>query len=386
MTDTLIQLAHTVQACKTGLMRAALSALHYSGLARALASRGRGVIFTLHSVDPAYPPAFDPNGILRVTPDFLEQAITTTLAHGYDIVSLDEAARRVASPVEERPFACFTFDDGYRDNRDYAYPIFKRHGIPMAIYVPSAYLDGQGDLWWLVLENAIRAAKTLDVEVAGARFSFNTGSAIEKSQAFEKVYWALRRLPEREMRAKVAEIAQAAGYDASGLCRELIMTWDEVRELARDPLVTIAAHTTNHMAIAKLPIEEARAEIVESVRRVEAELGRPCRHFSFPYGDATSAGPRDFELAKSLGLVTAVTTHKDVIRAEHAAAFGGLPRVSLNGNFQAARFVSVFLSGVPFAAVAWIKAVRGKLKAVLAGGRSPSAPGTRAGLARTPTP
>lgn len=372
MTDTLIHLAHAAQSCKTGLMRAALSAMHYSGLARVLAphTRGRGVIFTLHSVDPTYPPAFDPNGILRVTPEFLEQAIETTLAHGYDIVSLDEAARRIASVEDERPFACFTFDDGYRDNRDHAYPIFKRHGVPMAIYVPSAYLDGQGDLWWLVLENAIRAARSLDVQVGGERFRFATASAIEKSHAFHKVYWALRKLPEREMRAKVAEIAQAAGYDASTLCRALIMTWDEVRELARDPLVTIAAHTTNHMAIAKLPVEAARAEIAESVRRVEAELGRPCRHFSFPYGDATSAAPRDFEIARSLGLATAVTTHKDVIRAEHAAVLGGLPRVSLNGNFQAARFVSVFLSGVPFATVAALKAVRRKMKAWLAGGRS----------------
>mgnify|MGYP000933826638 CR=1 FL=1 len=365
MTSLRTRAAAVIGSAKILAMQAVLSGLHASGLARRLAprTRGRGVIFTLHSVDPARPRAFDPNGILRVTPDFLEQAIKVALEEGYEIVSLDEAACRLQAPpvAGERPFACFTFDDGYRDNRDFAYPIFKRYGVPMAIYVPSAYLDGDGDLWWLVLEEAVKRASRIEVEIAGAAYAFVTQTAAEKTVAFHKVYWALRRLPEREMRAKVQEIAAAAGFDAAGLCRDLVMSWDEVRALAQDPLVTIAAHTVNHLAIAKLPADEARREIAESVRRVKEELGQPCRHFSFPYGDATSAGARDFEIARSLGLVTAVTTHKDVIQAgDHDLC--GLPRVSLNGNFQKSRYVRVFLSGAPFALVRLLKQVKARLK------------------------
>jgi peptidoglycan/xylan/chitin deacetylase (PgdA/CDA1 family) len=365
MTSARTRIAGFVGEAKVALMRGVLTGLDVTGLARLMAprTRARGVIFTLHSVDPTMPSRFDPNGILRVMPEFLEQAIKVTQAEGYDIVSLDEAARRLAGPpsAQERPFACFTFDDGYRDNRDHAYPIFKRHGVPMAIYVPAAYLDGMGDLWWLVLEKAIAAATRIDVEVSGTRFQFATETADEKTVAFHKVYWALRALPEREMRAKVREIAHWAGYDATDLCRELVMTWDEVRALAADPLVTIAAHTVNHLAIAKLPVDEAHHEIAASVSRVERELGQPCRHFSFPYGDATSAGPRDFEIARALGLATAVTTHKDVIDAD-APDLCGLPRVSLNGNFQEARFVRVFLSGAPFALVRFAKRMKAKLR------------------------
>jgi len=365
MTSTRIRIAEGIDRLKVALMRGALSGLHYTGAARLFGPRcrGRGVIFTLHSVAPTTPAAFDPNGILRVTPEFLEKAIQTTLAAGYDIVSLDEAARRLKSTSDTgaRPFACFTFDDGYRDNRDFAYPIFKRYGVPMAIYVPAAYIDGEGDLWWLVLEHAISAARSIEVQIAGNRFAFETHSPAEKSHAFRKIYWALRALPEREMRAKVREIADKSGYEAAGLCRELVMTWDEVRALAADPLVTIAAHTVNHLAIAKLPADDARWEIAESVRRVEAELGRPCAHFSFPYGDATSAGPRDFEIAQSLGLATAVTTHKDVINGL-APDLCGLPRISLNGNFQKARYVRVFLSGTPFALVRFAKRAKMRLR------------------------
>lgn len=346
----------------TALMQIALSGLHYSGLAGLLAplARGKGVIFTLHNVRPEPPEAFEPNRILKVTPEFLERAIETVRRAGHDIVSLDEAVRRMKADGAQRPFACFTFDDGYRDNRDYAYPIFKKHDLPLAIYVPTAYPDGEGELWWLVLEAAIRKAGRIDVVLDGAARTFETRTPDEKDRAFSEIYWSLRRWPEHELRATVRGIADKAGYDSSSLCRDLIMDWDELRALAADPLVTIGAHTRRHYAVARLPEDEARAEIAESVARIERELGRPCRHFSFPYGDAGSAGERDFAIARSLGLETAVTTRKDVLRSEYALT--GLPRVSLNGDFQETRYVAVMMTGLPFLILDAAQAVLGRLR------------------------
>src|SRR5262245_55844516 len=94
----------------TALMQTALTMLHASGAGSLLGAltRGKGVIFTLHNVRPEPPEAFEPNRILKVTPEFLETAIETTQKAGYDIVSLDEAARRMKSDAPQRPFACFT--------------------------------------------------------------------------------------------------------------------------------------------------------------------------------------------------------------------------------------------------------------------------------------
>ena len=78
--------------------------------------------------------------------------------------------------------------------------------------------------------------------------------------------------------------------------------------MARDPLVTIGAHTRGHYALARLGEERARVEITQSIARLEQQLGRPCRHFSYPYGDASAAGEREFRLAREAGVATAVTT------------------------------------------------------------------------------
>jgi len=342
----------------TTLFKAALSALHYSGADSVLAplTRGVGVVFMLHHVRPEAPGAFEPNRILKITPTFLEQVIRHVVEQGFEVVSLDEVHYRLSEGDYERPFACFTFDDGYKDNRDHAYPIFKRYGLPFAIYVPSDYADGHGDLWWLALERLISAVDQLSIKMDGTMRKFRCASPAEKDAAFHSIYWWLRGINEDYARQVVRELCSFINLEPGALCTEQVMSWDEIRALAHDPLVTIGAHTRRHYALGRLSIADARSEIEESVRRIERELGRPCRHFSYPYGDAASAGPREFELARELGLKTAVTTRKGLIHAQHSKSLTALPRLSLNGDFQNLRYLKVMLNGAPFSI--WSKVER----------------------------
>ena len=123
------------------------------------------------------------------------------------------------------------------------------------------------------------------------------------------------------------------------------MDWQEIAALAADPLVTIGAHTVNHPMLAKLPEKAVRAEMDLSRSVIEAALGAPPAHLSYPYGDPNSAGPREFAIAAALGFKTAVTTRPGVLFPAHAAHLTALPRISLNGEYQQLRYVRVLLSG-----------------------------------------
>jgi peptidoglycan/xylan/chitin deacetylase (PgdA/CDA1 family) len=335
----------------TKLLKAALSALHYTGADDLVTPYvgGDGVILILHHVTPVRPRDFDPNSILKVTPDFLEIVIEQVRSAGFEIIALDDVKSRMEDTSPRKPFAVFTLDDGYKDNRDFAYPVFKRHNAPFTIYVPTAYVDGQGELWWLALEEALRRLQSVEIDRDGVARVYPLATAEDKTAAFHDIYWWLRRMPEVRARAIARDLAMKAGFSPAALCRELVMGWDEIRALAEDPLVTIGAHTCEHFALAKLSIEDARREIADSVLRVAKELGRPCRHFCYPYGDEGSAGDREFKITSELGIETAVTTRKGLIRKSHASAMTALPRLSLNGDYQDARYVKVLLSGLPFA-------------------------------------
>jgi hypothetical protein len=80
----------------------------------------------------------------EVTPDFLDAVLDQVQEAGLDVVSLDEAVRRLRGE-DERRFVCFTFDDGYRDNLEYAYHLFKKRALPPTLYVPTDYPDGNGE-------------------------------------------------------------------------------------------------------------------------------------------------------------------------------------------------------------------------------------------------
>ncbi|NOU08027.1 MAG: polysaccharide deacetylase family protein [Hyphomicrobiaceae bacterium] len=336
----------------TKYLKAALSALHYTGADGLFGSvtRGTGAILTLHQVGPEVPQAFSPNRILKITPYFLERTIQQTLEAGFDCVSLDEVAERLKSPeAYARPFVAFTLDDAYRDNITYAAPVFRRYGIPFAIYAPTDYLDGNGDLWWLALELAIAQLDRVALAIGAETFDLACATLLEKEQAFHTLYWVLRGVDETVARAAVAELCVGVGIDQKALCRDLIMTWDELKALARDPLVTIGGHTVRHYALAKLGAGAARYEMVAGIERLSAALGQPIRHFSYPFGDRDSAGDREFDIARSLGLATAVTTRKGLIRDGSTSDPMALPRLSLNGDYQDPLYTKVLLSGLPFA-------------------------------------
>ena len=334
----------------TTLLKTALSALRASGLSGLLSplTRGAGAILMLHQVAPGAPEPFEPNRILRVTPEFLDQTIRQVLEAGFDILSLDEVAARLAGPPQIRPFVAFTLDDGYRDNLVHAYPVFKRYGIPFTVYAPTDYIDGTGELWWLGLEKSLATLDRVTLQIDGKPRAFPLDTPREKTVAYDTIYWWLRSIDETVARQIVRALCVEADIDMAALCRAQIMGWDELRRLAADPLVTIGGHTRRHYAIARLGPGAARAEIVEGIARLEQELGRPVRHFSFPFGDETSAGPRDFAIVRDLGLSTAVTTRKGTLSRQHKDALHSLPRLSLNGDYQHAHYVEVLLSGLPF--------------------------------------
>ena len=330
------------------IIRGALESLYFSGAHAALKPLvgGVGVILTLHHVRPPRPGRFQPNRILEITPRFLTRVVKLLRRSGLDLVSLDEMHRRMTEGDFARRFVCLTFDDGYRDTLTFAYPILRAAGVPFAVYVASSFPDRLGEFWWLALEAVIAKNDQIGLVIDGENRSFACRTLAEKHALFDELYWWLRRRPtEAETRAIVRNLAACYQVDIAAFCKDLCMDWRELAQLAADPLVTIGAHTVNHPMLAKLPADAARAEMDLSRSVIEAALSRRPQHLAYPFGDATSAGPREFAAAAALGFKTAVTTRPGVIFAAHRERLTALPRISLNGEYQQLRYVRVLLSG-----------------------------------------
>ncbi len=335
---------------KKTIIRSGLETLYFSGAHLALRPfvGGVGAILTLHHVRPPRPDRFQPNRLLEVTPEFLERVVRYLRRSRLDLVSLDEMHRRLTEGDFARRFVCITIDDGYRDTLQWAYPILKDIEAPFAVYIPTSFPDRLGELWWLALEAVVarNSARQPADRRRGAAGSI-ARTVAEKRDLFEQLY-RLGAQPHdrgRAARASVRDLSARYHVDIAAFCDELCMNWDELATLAADPLVTIGAHTVNHVMLAKVPERSARSEMEMSRSVIEASLGVRPEHLSYPVGDPTSAGPREFRIAAELGFKTAVTTRPGVLFPEHRDHLMALPRISLNGEHQQLRYVRVLLSG-----------------------------------------
>ncbi len=333
---------------RNNIIRAGFDALYFTGAHHVLRPilAGVGSIFMLHHVRPARDSLFQPNRHLEITPEFLREVLAHVRALNIDIVSMDEAHRRMTDRDFARRFACFTFDDGYRDNRDHALPVMQAYDAPFTVYVASDFADGQGRLWWVALERLIAAVDTLDVELEGVAARIDASSASAKQDAFNQLHRWLQGLPsDMHVQHAVSSLCARHGVDDPGIARELCMSWDELRPFADHALVTIGAHTISHCNLANETDSEASREMRVSRERIEIELQKPALHFAYPYGYKTAATAREFTIARKLGFKTAVTTRPGMIFPENADHLTALPRISLNGNYQSTRFLSVLTSG-----------------------------------------
>jgi peptidoglycan/xylan/chitin deacetylase (PgdA/CDA1 family) len=333
---------------RNNVIRAGLEVLYFSGAHHLLRPifAGVGAIFMLHHVRPGRDAAFQPNRHLEVTPEFLRAMLAHLRAGDVDIVTMDEAHRRLVERDFSRRFASFTLDDGYRDNRDYALPLMREFDAPFTAYIASDFAEGTGRLWWIALEMVIARADSIGAEIGGAAIRFDTATPAAKQAAFDQLHGWLRGLPgEHDIAREVAAMCARHGVDQTAICRDLCMSWDELKPFAADPLVAIGAHTITHCNLARQSEAIALDEMTTSRVRIENALQCPVVHLAYPYGDKIAAGAREFALARTAGFKTAVTTRPGMIFSENASHLTALPRVSLNGNYQDARILPVLTSG-----------------------------------------
>ena len=93
------------------------------------------------------------NRELEITPEYLRRTIETYRRQGYCFVSIDEACDIISRGRTDHLFICLTFDDGYHDNYDIAYPILKQMNVPFAIYITTGFIDNRLPMWWYKGDN-----------------------------------------------------------------------------------------------------------------------------------------------------------------------------------------------------------------------------------------
>ena len=242
--------------------------------------RPYGEILMLHRVVEKRSLLEDNRG-LEVTTAFLEQTILKYKSNGYNLVSLDEVQRQVESKRRGKTkFVCFTFDDGYADNYELAYPVFKKHNCPFAIYIATDFPENKALLWHYDLQDVILENEKLlfnDME-------FDCHDLNQKNRTFRNINDNFFIESDTETNQKALE-----NLFKENVCTNRhdvkTLNWEQFIDLASDPLCTIAAHTVSHPALTLISDEKIKKELSDGKKIIEDKIKKPVTHFAYPFGN-----------------------------------------------------------------------------------------------------
>ena len=305
---------------------------------------GLGSILTFHRVVSGKISVF--NGILEISESHFEKTIQYLIEKKYRFISLGQLYDILISGKKiDYKFIVVTFDDGYADNYHLAYPILKKYHIPFTIYITTDFPDKKSIVWWYLLEDIILANQSVEFEYQDQQFKFNCSDIMDKHKTFTEIREFILQNGKDYMEDLVNCIFKKYKTDSRIYSDKLAISWEQIIELSKDPLVTIGAHTSSHPALSKISEIEVFLEIINSRNKLESKINKKVEHFAYPFGSKAEYGSREINIVKNLHFKTAVNTLVGNIFIEHKNHLCSLPRVFISEQINQYA-LNVRLSGV----------------------------------------
>lgn len=327
---------------RTAITRFAKSLLFNSGVlacARAWGNWQAPLVRVLayHSVAPA--PASYCKADIRIEPRQFERQLAF-LARHYRVLPLDEAIADLSCgrPLPARAVA-ITFDDGYRDNYDYALPVLQRFGLPATFFVVSAAVSGRQPLWVGQLQLALMTAA--DLAPVRRAFGQSATTAADNADSRQDLIDRISTLINRAdapTRALLLERTYAALEFDPGLPANipLVLTPTHLREMEAAGM-TIGSHSATHPILTSLDQDAAAHELSNSKNEIEAMIEGRVEHFAFPNGPGVeNFSASAARLVSACGYRSASTSFRGMLKSE--GQLFAIPRLNIGGTVTDAEF------------------------------------------------
>jgi peptidoglycan/xylan/chitin deacetylase (PgdA/CDA1 family) len=290
------------------------------------ARAGLLTVLTYHRVDEPDRHPERATGLLSATPEGFDAQLDV-VAGSCTVVSLDDvlAVREGRADLPPRA-VLLTFDDAYDDFAEVAWPLLRHHGLPVTLFVPTAFPDAPDQaFWWDRLHDAL--ARTCAPALDSPLGRLPLGTPAERAAAARALRSFVKSRPHEEAMGHVEALLE----DLEVRDRPSpVLGWDRLRALAADG-VALAPHSRTHPLLTRVGPDRLAEEVVGSRSDLERELGSAPPAFAYPSGandDAVIAA------VAAAGYRVAFTTARgnESVQAGAAPDWLRLRRVNVGGR------------------------------------------------------
>ena len=271
-----------------------------------------------------------PNDIYNISQKDFEKHITF-LKKSYEIVSLDSLVDDLKNfkPISGK--IALTFDDGFRDNYEYAYPIIKEYNFPATIYL-MGYPSAPVTLWWLAIEALILEAdsKNISFRFNDIYINYPIQLTRDKIKTIKILSSYFMSIPFNSHNDFLKMIFSSLGKDSLPDHQSLMLSKEMIKDMYNSGLVSFGGHSKSHSVLSLLDKKMLDSEIAEHRSRLKDILDVPISSFSYPYGMPNYISEEAVDTVKKSGYKYAVSGLIGQLSSVNDDYFM-LPRVTATG-------------------------------------------------------
>ena len=221
------------------------------------------------------------------------------IAQNYYLITLDDLYKNNFKC--ERFSVAVTFDDGYKDNLEVAFPILKKYNIPATIYVVSRNIISKPWAWWIELWNFLsknkffkNEGKLIDIENTSDKNQnfFDLKNKIKKLNYADQIFFF----------NKLTSSTTRENHD------DIYLNLDDLKKIKKEKLITLGCHTHEHLCFSHFEEDIIKEQIDICKAILEQKINTPIEHFAYPYGSKEDLNFFEHKILEKLRFKTAVTT------------------------------------------------------------------------------
>lgn len=191
-----------------------------------------------------------------------------------------------------------TFDDGYKDNYDLAFPVLKELGLPAMFFVPTQAVEERRLGWWDLINWCLKTTNKKTIHILNKNL-FIEKPFLHLSETFTQL---IKTNPQIKPYTLVAELAKACEVElpSKEICSAELMTWEDLKTVQKHN-IAIGSHTHTHRVLSCLSLEEQRNELTKSKQILESKLNSPIHSIAYPVGGYEHFHDQTMNVAKECG-------------------------------------------------------------------------------------
>jgi peptidoglycan/xylan/chitin deacetylase (PgdA/CDA1 family) len=252
-------------------------------------------------------------GVIEATPEQFDQQLSW-LKRRFAVASLEESQALVEQPSGLRhSHLLITFDDGYLDNYEVAFPILRSHGLPAAFFLPTSFIGTDRLPWWDRIAWILRQSRRHEILLEyPQKLNLELGEGIARETAILRILKLYKSPAVTDQPRFLADLERACDAALPQTAHQRVfMNWDEAATMLRSGM-GFGSHTHSHELLAKQSAEQQEEELLRSREILRSRLSIPADALAYPVGGRNSFSDITRQILAKTGYRTAFSYYGGV--------------------------------------------------------------------------